>query len=169
MCNWVCKCRVLVLGCWPAWWGCFEKPPTACGWASTWTQPPAVYISLQWAGAARSFIFSHWQGWVRHSRVAPLVLPWVNRSACVIQRDSLQTSSHCNWCAKSAESGEDNLPMPVASFAWSLSLLSLLSAAPSRSWDSGLCCSCVTFPPVPSFAPWVALYPPLPLSRSWVT
>lgn len=152
--------------CWPAWWGCFDKPPVACGWASTWTQPLVIYISVQRAGATHSYIFSHWRGWVTHSWVAPLVLPRVNVSACVIRRDLFQTSSYSNWCAVS---GEDNLLMPVASLTWSLSLLSLPSAAPSHSWESALLRSCVAFPPLSSFAPSVALYPPLPLSHSQVT
>lgn len=47
-------------------------------------------------GLCTAIFFSHWQGWVSCNQVAPLVWPRVNLSACVIRRDSLQTSSHCN-------------------------------------------------------------------------
>lgn len=81
----------------------------------------------QWAPAMHNSSSSHWQGWVSHHQVAPLVLPWVNPSACVIRRDLPQTSSHCNWCAEWG----GNLLMPLASLVWSCSLPSLPSAAPS--------------------------------------
>lgn len=135
-----------------------EPAPNA---ASGRLHPPA----MSWGCAQLYFLPPTRRGKPQPS-VAPLVLPRVNLSAFVIWMDSLQTSLCCNWCA---ESGEDNLLLPVASLAWSLSLPSLPSAAPSRSWESALLCSCVAFPPLPSLAPSVALYPPLTLSGSQMT
>lgn len=144
--------------CCPARWGCFDNPPLpgaelAAG-HSPWPFPPPA--SCQGSTPLRLLPLTE-LGEPQPSSSSGFA---TSESQCLCFPDILILLLMCGAGGRQ--------PARASGFSCVISLPSLPSAAPSHPWESResipLLPLSVAFPPLSSFAPLAALYPPLPLS-----